>query len=84
MTPMVKIDPEVAQRMVQAQQAQQLLVKELADALKVSRNYVYQMRACGFEMHGKNWYGQTATEAEARAWIEKMKFRMVMGAGVIG
>lgn len=54
---------------------QPLVVKELADALGVGKHYVYQMRRCGFKMHGHSKDNQTATLSEALAWIKSNNFR---------
>ena len=61
-----------------------LRVKELAESLRVSNRFIYQMRACGFCMRGDNHYSQTATVQEARDWIKANNFRLVKGVGVIG
>lgn len=61
-----------------------LCVKELADSLRVSRRFVYQMRARGFPMHGGRRHWQTATVQEARDWIKANRFRLIKGIGVTG
>ncbi|HUA64330.1 MAG TPA: hypothetical protein VME24_00680 [Alphaproteobacteria bacterium] len=64
------------------QPAQPLFVKELAAALGVSLRFIYQMRACGFSMHGDTRYRQMATVEEARAWIKANNFRLNKSFGV--
>jgi hypothetical protein len=59
-----------------------LCVKELAGALEVSKNYVYEMRRCGFRMRGVNRQGQTATREEALQWIKDNDFRLRDGCGL--
>lgn len=58
-------------------------VKELAGTLGVSVHFVYQMRACGFSME---WdyasHCSLATEAQARAWLVRKRFRVIKGRGV--
>ena len=61
-----------------------LRVKELAESLRVSKRFVYQMRACGFPMRGKERHSQTATTEEAHDWIKANNFRLVKGIGAIG
>lgn len=61
---------------------QPLVVKELADCLGVGKHYVYQMRRCGFKMHGETKDNQTATLSEAVAWIEQHDFRLANGIGL--
>lgn len=61
-----------------------LRVKELAESLGVSKRFVYQMRARGFSMRGKDRHSQTATVQEAQDWIKANNFRLVKGVGVIG
>lgn len=66
-------------------QSDKLCVKELANALQVSTKFVYQMRACGFEMAGREHQNnQTASTAAAAAWIQRHDFRIVRGKGVVG
>lgn len=64
--------------------AEHLCVKELAAAIQVGTHFVYQMRACGFTMHGPNGRrgNRTATAAEAARWIKENEFRLVNGRGV--
>jgi len=59
-------------------EAEKLCVKGIAFSLGVSTRYVYEMRRCGFPMHGIH---QAATLKEAVAWIEASDFRMVRGIG---
>ena len=56
-------------------------LKELAPLLGVSVRYVYEMRRCGFRMHGRPG-SQACALGEAERWIERTGFRMVRGAGV--
>lgn len=61
-----------------------LTVKELAQALGVGIHFVYQMRACGFQMEwDAEARGQTVTESEARSWIAQNCFKIVRGRGVV-
>lgn len=62
--------------------AQPLLTKELAVALGVSPRFIYQMRACGFPMHGATRRRQMATVEDARDWIRANNFRLLDGKGV--
>lgn len=59
---------------------EKLVVKELADSLGVSMRFVYEMRRCGFEMHGPTNYNHTNAR-EASAWIDRADFRMINGVG---
>lgn len=59
-----------------------LCVKELAAALQVGTTFVYQMRACGFQMNGRFRHEQTATVQEAIQWVRDNDFRLVNGRGV--
>jgi hypothetical protein len=59
-------------------------VKELAESMRVSMRFIYQMRARGFPMHGRERHNQTATVREARDWIRASNFRLIKGIGVIG
>lgn len=66
-----------------------LTVKELAYELGVSDHYVYQMHALGFPMERRIYPESkvpylTATESDAREWIEANGFRLVDGFGVVG
>lgn len=63
--------------------AEHLCVKELAAALTVCTNYVYEMRRCGFRMSGVKRQGQTATVHEAVRWIKQNDFRLHDGCGVV-
>lgn len=64
-----------------------LPIKELAAELGVSEHYVYQMRACGFPMVRRTLPGcggklfLTATEADAREWIEANNFHLTHDGG---
>ena len=60
-----------------------LNVKELASALGVSAHYVYQMRACGFEMDGLLRTNQKATVNRAVRWIRRRRFRLLNGKGMV-
>lgn len=61
---------------------EKLVVKELADSLGVSTRFIYQMRRCGFPMHGHTKDNQTATTTEAVRWIEANDFRLCNGVGL--
>lgn len=61
---------------------EKLVVKQLADSLGVSTRFVYEMRRCGFAMHGQTKDNQTCTVREAVGWIERQDFRMVNGVGL--
>lgn len=61
-----------------------LSVKELAAALGVSKQFVYQMRACGFPMLGHSRHSQRATVGAASKWIKTKNFRLADGRGLIG
>jgi len=65
-------------------QNENLRVKELAESLRVSNRFIYQMRACGFPMRGDSHYSQTATVQEAQDWIKANNFRLIKGIGVVG
>lgn len=78
----IKLSSDAAKRMFEATQTHQLQVKELAAALDVSVRYVYEMRRCGFQMHGENNYCQTATVAAAKKWILENGFRIISGVGI--
>ena len=59
-------------------------VKELAATLGVSTHFVYQMRARGFEMRWDHVSRCTvSTPAEARSWLQKTRFTVRRGRGVI-
>lgn len=62
--------------------AASLNVKELAAALGVSAHYVYQMRACGFEMDGLLRTNRKATVNRAVRWIRRKGFRLMNGKGI--
>lgn len=64
--------------------AASLNVKELAAALGVSAHYVYQMRACGFEMDGLLRMNRKATVNRAVRWIRRKGFRLMNGRGIAG